>query len=65
MAPLFVQLFYGYLIIGVLFAIWFVTAGVNRLDHGMQGASTGLRLLIVPGAILLWPVLLTKCLRSK
>jgi hypothetical protein len=52
-----VAIFIVYLVIGVLFALIFVTIGVSRLDPAARGAGFGFRLLIVPGAAALWPVL--------
>lgn len=46
--------------IGVIFAAFFVTAGVSRIDAEAEGASLGFRLLILPGTIALWPLLLSK-----
>ena len=49
---------------GLLFAIAFVTRGVDRLDAAAKGASWGFRLLIVPGTTALWPWLLARRVRS-
>ena len=65
MAVIFVTAFYAYLIAGGLFALWFVISGVNRIDAGMHGAPKAVRLLIFPGSVLLWPVLLIKYLRQR
>jgi hypothetical protein len=46
-----------YLAVGVLFAIPFVTRGVQRIDPAARDGSWGFRILIVPGATLLWPLL--------
>jgi hypothetical protein len=43
---------------GVLFAVAFVALGVGRVDPVTRGAPLGFRLLIAPGAAVLWPVLL-------
>ncbi|HWQ32671.1 MAG TPA: hypothetical protein VNQ79_07290 [Blastocatellia bacterium] len=57
LAEWFVTIFIIYLIIGALFALIFVTVGISRLDSAARGAGFGFRLLIVPGAAALWPVL--------
>lgn len=57
--------FYLYLLVGLLFALWFVFKGVQKLDSGMDGAKWNLRLLLLPGAVLLWPVLIRKYLKNK
>lgn len=49
-----------YLGLGVCFAIPFVLRGANRIDpHAAQG-TWGFRLLIAPGSVLLWPLLLRR-----
>lgn len=59
-----VWLFYAYLIIGFLFSIWFVSKGVEKVDEGMVGAKWSLRLLLLPGSMLLWMSMLKKYLKS-
>ena len=63
-ASIFVNLFYGYLLIGFLFALWFIFAGVQKMDNGMANANIGLRLLLLPGSIALWPIMLGKYLKK-
>lgn len=53
-----------YLAAGLLFALVFVTLGVQRLDGDAKGATVGFRVLIVPGAVLLWPLLATRWVRG-
>lgn len=55
----------GYAAIGVLFALWFVTLGVGRVDHSAKGAPWTFRLLIFPGCTALWPVLLRKWMKAR
>jgi hypothetical protein len=50
----------GYVAAGGLFGGWFVFMGVARLDANAYTAPIGFRILIFPGAIALWPVLLVK-----
>jgi hypothetical protein len=47
----------AYAALGVLFALAFVTRGVGRVDSAARGAPLLFRLLILPGAALLWPVM--------
>ncbi|MEM8907368.1 MAG: hypothetical protein AAGD05_05930 [Bacteroidota bacterium] len=54
--------FYGYLLLGLLFGLWFVFRGVQQIDAGMEGAQWNLRLLLLPGSIALWVLLLRKYL---
>lgn len=46
-----------YLIAGVLFTFPFQWKGMNKIDEGVHGSTIGFRIIIVPGCILLWPVL--------
>lgn len=63
-AKLFVTAFYVYLLLGFLFALWFIARGADQLDENMQGSRWTVRLLLLPGATLLWPVLLIYRLRK-
>jgi hypothetical protein len=47
----------GYLAVGAVFALVFAFAGAARIDRATGGAGPLFRLLIVPGAALLWPLL--------
>ncbi len=51
-----------YLAGGVVFAVPFVLGGVNRLDPHAKSGTWGFRVLIVPGTIFLWPLLLGRWL---
>jgi hypothetical protein len=53
-----------YLAAGLVFALAFVTTGVQRVDPAARGAPWGFRLLILPGAAALWPLLLARWLRG-
>jgi len=46
-----------YLALGCLFAGPFVAVGVGRIDPDARQGTLGFRLLLVPGAVLLWPLL--------
>ena len=47
-----------YTALGLLFSVVFVTRGVRRIDPGARaGATWGFRVLIIPGAVALWPFL--------
>ncbi len=59
-----VFVFYAYLAIGFLFAIWFVATGVNRLDENMRHSPWQVRLLLIPGSVALWVVLLKKWMNA-
>jgi hypothetical protein len=49
---------------GLLLAVPFVTFGVGRLDEAARGAPLGFRLLILPGAVALWPLIAVRWLRA-
>ena len=49
----------GYILIGIIFSLYFITRGIRNESIGGKGII--LRLLLIPGAALLWPILL----RSK
>jgi hypothetical protein len=49
-----------YLLLGIIFAVPFVLFGVQRIDPHAGSASWGFRLLMVPGAMTLWPLLLRR-----
>jgi len=64
-ASVMVVAFYAYAAIGFLFALAFVAVGVKRLDAQAVGTSLGFRLLIFPGSIAFWPILLRRWLAGK
>lgn len=49
-----------YLGLGLVFALVFVTRGVDRIDPVAADGTRGFRILILPGATLLWPLLLRR-----
>jgi len=50
--------------LGLIFALPFVFIGVQHLDSEAQGSGVGFRLLILPGAAALWPMLLYRWARG-
>jgi hypothetical protein len=54
-----------YAAFGLVFAIAFAGRGVDAIDPGAHGATRGFRMLIVPGAAALWPLLLRRWLRGS
>lgn len=58
-------LLYAYLGLGLIFALWFILKGADRLDDQLHGASWRTRLLLLPGSMALWVVLLNKYLKHK
>src|SRR3990172_6038883 len=52
-----VRLCSAYLLAGLIFAIPFVLVGAGRIDPAARHGTWGFRLLILPGAAALWPLL--------
>jgi len=49
-----------YLACGLLFAIPFALTGVKKIDPQATHGSWGFRLLIIPGTMAFWPLLLKR-----
>ena len=64
-AILFVYSLYVYTALGAVFALAFVTVGVKRIDAQAIGSSVGFRLLIFPGSLVFWPLLLRRWISRK
>lgn len=54
----------AYAALGLLFALPFVSIGVTRVLEPPRPVTMAARLLILPGTIVLWPVVLMKWVRS-
>ena len=54
----------AYASIGFVFAILFVTKGVQSIDPAAKTGTVGFRILILPGAAALWPLLLGRWVRG-
>ena len=54
-----------YLLLGVVFVIPFLMNGLNKIDEGAHGSTIGFKIIIVPGVIVFWPVLLSKWMKSN
>jgi hypothetical protein len=54
-----------YLAAGVLFAVFFLNKGIQKMDTAAHGSGWGFRLIILPGVIVFWPVLLNKWRKVK
>jgi hypothetical protein len=50
----------AYVAAGVLFALAFLSRGIERIDAAARGARWGFRCLIAPGVVALWPFLLRR-----
>ena len=59
-----VWLVLGYLAIGVPLALAFVARGVARVDPAAADGTWGFRVLIFPGCIALWPLVILRWRRG-
>ena len=65
LAEIIVYTVFIYLAIGVLFAFWFVTFNITKLDDSAKGTSIGFRLIIFWGAIPFWFLLAKRILKGE
>ncbi len=49
-----------YLGLGVLFVIPFLVKGLTKVDEGAKGGTIGFKIIIIPGVIVFWPMMLHK-----
>jgi hypothetical protein len=54
-----------YLALGVFFVIPFLMKGLNKIDEGANGSTIGFKIIIIPGVIVFWPVLLSKWMKGN
>ncbi len=52
-----------FLLAGILFVFFFLARGLQKIDEGVHGSSIGFRIIIIPGCIVFWPVLLRRWLQ--
>ncbi|MCP3981679.1 MAG: hypothetical protein GY716_20455 [bacterium] len=55
-----VSIFGIYVAVGILFAVPFVIRGVHRIDPVARKGTWGFRLIVLPGVVALWPLLLRR-----
>lgn len=55
----------AYAAVGIAFAVIFAARGRQAIDPAGTGMPLSARLLILPGAAALWPLLLVKWLRRQ
>jgi hypothetical protein len=60
LAEYFIDALAAYGLVGAVFAAAFVTLGIHRVDPVAEHAPLGFRLIVIPGAALLWPLLLLR-----
>ena len=63
-AELFVYALMAYGLAGAVFAIAFVTMGIQHVDSVAAHAPLGFRLIVMPGVAALWPLLLVRWFKS-
>jgi len=56
---------YAYLAIGFVFGVFFIFKGAEIIHQDIKGAGLGLKLLLLPASVLLWPYLLRKVIQKK
>lgn len=54
-----------YVVLGLLFSVYFYTKGAARIDEGTKDTPWHFKLIIFPGVVLFWFVLLVKSLKSS
>jgi len=59
-AAIFLILLGAYLACGLVFAIPFALVGVKKIDPHAAHGSWGFRLLVIPGTMAFWPLLLRR-----
>lgn len=59
-AELFVLALTIYAALGFVFALAFVSVGVARMDPEAKGTKLGFRVIIIPGVVAFWPLLLRR-----
>ncbi len=60
-----IYLFNFYFVIGFFFSLWFCFFKVTKIDLGASDASVWFKLIIIPAAILLWPIVWQKLYNKK
>lgn len=55
----------SYVLLGILVAPWLIFFGAHRFDPAAAESTRGFRWIVLPGAILLWPLLLQRFLRAS
>jgi hypothetical protein len=54
-----------YVAIGSVLAVPFLIFGIGRVDHAARGAPVLFRLLVLPGVVALWPLMLRRWLSPR
>lgn len=54
-----------YLLLGVLFVIPFLIKGLTKVDEDAHGGTIAFKIIIIPGVIVFWPLLLSKWMKNR
>ena len=54
-----------YILAGILFGLYFIFGGAVKLDPLMGDSKKRVRLLLMPGCIAVWPLLLRRMIKAK
>jgi hypothetical protein len=60
-----IYILYAYLLIGMGFALFFIFSGAEKIHHSIKGSGIGLKLLLLPASVMLWPYLLKRVIQKK
>ncbi len=52
-----------YLLLGLIASVWLLAVGLPRLDPDLVASPRRVRVLLLPGCVGLWPLLLVKVSR--
>lgn len=55
----------AYLLLGILFAVPFAFLGAKHVDPAAEKGSFIFKLLIIPGSVVFWPLLLKRWIRRE
>ena len=55
----------GYLALGVVLSVLLALFFLHRIDPAAQGSTWGFRIIVIPGMVLLWPLLLWRLVRKQ
>lgn len=69
MITLMVDIFLGalafYLLLGLIFSVYFYLKGAAQIDKGTQQTPWHFKVIIFPGIVLFWSLLLAKQLKNR
>jgi uncharacterized membrane protein YhaH (DUF805 family) len=55
-----VRIVSAYVLVGLAFSLPFITLGVRRIDERARDSAWTFRVLLIPGTVLFWPLLLAR-----